>query len=66
MRVAACNETGSRRLLAMMREYDLESLDELGAHIIDTSRVGMEKAINDMPKRVLDPLHAYRRVRIAD
>jgi N-methylhydantoinase B len=48
--LAACNETGSRRLLAMMREYDLESLDELGAHIIDTSRVGMEKAINDMPK----------------
>jgi N-methylhydantoinase B/oxoprolinase/acetone carboxylase alpha subunit len=48
--LAACNETGSRRLLAMMREYELDTLDELGAHIIETSRVGMEKAINELPK----------------
>jgi N-methylhydantoinase B len=48
--LAACNETGSRRLLAMMGEYDLETLDELGTHIIETSRTGMAKAINELPK----------------
>jgi N-methylhydantoinase B len=48
--LAACNETGSRRLLTMMREYDLDTLDELGAHIITSSREGMAKAINEMPK----------------
>lgn len=48
--LAACNETGSRRLLAMMREYGLETLDELGTHIIETSRTGMAKAINELPK----------------
>ncbi|MBL4720977.1 MAG: hydantoinase B/oxoprolinase family protein, partial [Alphaproteobacteria bacterium] len=48
--LAACNETGSRRLLAMMQEYDLDTLDELGEHIITTSREGMAKAINEMPK----------------
>jgi N-methylhydantoinase B/oxoprolinase/acetone carboxylase alpha subunit len=48
--LAACNETGSRRLLSMMQEYDLDTLDELGDHIITTSREGMAKAINEMPK----------------
>jgi N-methylhydantoinase B len=48
--LVACNETGSRRLLAMMREYDLDYLDELGEHIIRTSRKGMEEAINELPK----------------
>lgn len=48
--LAACNETGSRRLLAMMREYELDTLDELGVHIIETSRAGMAKAINELPK----------------
>ena len=48
--LVACNETGSSRLLAMMAEYGLEDLDELGRHIIETSRRGMEEAINQLPK----------------
>ncbi len=48
--LAACNETGARRLLAMMKEYALESLDDLGAFIIKTSRDGMTAAIAKLPK----------------
>ncbi len=39
--LAACNDTGSRRLLDMMREFALDSLDELAAHIIGHSREAM-------------------------
>ncbi|MGZ0190662.1 MAG: hydantoinase B/oxoprolinase family protein, partial [Alphaproteobacteria bacterium] len=48
--LAACNETGAKRLLAMMVEYELDSLDELGAFIIKTSREGMTAAIAKLPK----------------
>ncbi len=48
--LVSCNETGSQRLLAMMEEYGLTTLDELGTYIIETSRSGMAKAINDLPK----------------
>ena len=48
--LVACNETGSNRLLAMMEEYALADLDQLGEHIIRTSRKGMEDAINQLPK----------------
>jgi len=46
----ACNETGSRRLVAMMREFDLRDLDVLGEEIIARSRRGMSKAIAALPK----------------
>jgi N-methylhydantoinase B len=39
--LAACNDVGGARLVAMMREFNLQSLDELGRHIIDSSRAGM-------------------------
>lgn len=48
--LAACNETGATRLLAMMAEYGLNDLDTLGHHIITESRQGMADAINKMPK----------------
>ncbi len=48
--LVACNETGSKRLLAMMAEYGLDDLEELGKHIIETSRRGMTDAINRLPK----------------
>lgn len=48
--LAACNETGATRLIAMMTEYGLESLDDLGRHIIDSSRQGMTDAIAKLPK----------------
>ena len=60
--LVACNETGSNRLLAMMEEYALADLDQLGEHIIRTSRKGMEC---DQPtaKGQLERQHADRRLR---
>jgi len=46
----ACNEIGSRRLVAMMREFDLRDLDVLGEEIISRSRRGMSEAIAALPK----------------
>ncbi len=48
--LVACNETGSRRLLAMMDEYGLDALDELGVYIIEQSRIAMNEAIAKLPK----------------
>lgn len=48
--LVACNETGRNRLLAMMEEYAMADLDQLGEHIIRTSRKGMKDAINQLPK----------------
>ncbi len=36
--LAACNDIGSRRLVAMMDEFDIDTLDRLGAHVLDKSR----------------------------
>lgn len=46
----ACNEIGSRRLTAMMREYRLGDLDVLGEEIITRSRRGMAEAIGKLPE----------------
>jgi len=46
----ACNETGSRRLLAMMHEFNLRDLDLLGEAIITRSRRGMTEAIAALPQ----------------
>ena len=48
--LAACNETGSRRLIAMMDEYDLDALDDLGVYIFTQSRNAMTAAIAQLPK----------------
>ena len=48
--LAACNETGGRRLYAMMDEYDLDDLDALGSHIIEQSRTAITAAINALPQ----------------
>jgi len=47
--LAACNETGVRRLLAMMREFELESLDRLGDFVIESSRASMLEEIRRLP-----------------
>ncbi len=39
--LAACNDTGARRLFAMMDEYGLDDLDALGRHIIEQSRTAI-------------------------
>ena len=36
--LAACNDVGARRLVEMLDEFGIESLDELGDHIIARSR----------------------------
>jgi N-methylhydantoinase B len=46
----ACNETGSRRLIAMMREFRLVELDALADAIISRSRQGMTDAISQLPQ----------------
>jgi N-methylhydantoinase B len=43
--LAACNETGGRRLLDMMAEFDLDSLDALAEHVIGQSRAAMLEEI---------------------
>ncbi len=43
--LAACNETGGRRLLAMMAEFGLETLDTLAEHVIGHSRAAMLEEI---------------------
>ncbi|MSP01394.1 MAG: hydantoinase B/oxoprolinase family protein [Acetobacteraceae bacterium] len=46
----ACNDIGGRRLLAMMREFKLNDLDQLGGEIILRSRRAMTEAIGKLPK----------------
>lgn len=45
----ACCETGSRRLAGMMEEFELDDLDPLASHIIETSRRGTLAAIAQVP-----------------
>jgi N-methylhydantoinase B len=47
--LAASNNTGLKQLDVMMDEFQLDSLDELGAHIIHHSREAMLAAIRDLP-----------------
>jgi N-methylhydantoinase B len=46
----ACNEIGSRRLVAMMREFGLRDLELLAQEIITRSRRGMSEAIAKLPQ----------------
>jgi N-methylhydantoinase B len=48
--LVACNETGARRLLAMMDEYGLDDLDDLAAHVIGASRAAMLAAVRALPR----------------
>ena len=48
--LAACNDTGSRRLLDMMREFDLDTLDGLARHVIEQSRQAMLNEIRTLPR----------------
>jgi N-methylhydantoinase B len=48
--LVACNETGGRRLVEMMREFGLADLDHLGEEIISRSRRAMAEAISKLPQ----------------
>jgi len=47
--LAACNETGCRRLLAMMDEFSLDGLDALADHVVERSRAAMLAEIRALP-----------------
>jgi len=50
--LAACNEIGSRRLVEMMDEFGLESIDGLAEHVIGNSRRAMLEEIALLPRGV--------------
>jgi N-methylhydantoinase B len=48
--LAACNDEGSRRLVEMMREFEIAHLETLGNTIIESSRQATIDAIRKLPK----------------
>jgi len=48
--LAACNETGCRRLLAMLAEFDLDDVQGLGDFVIASSRQSMLDEIAALPE----------------
>ena len=58
----SANDTGARRLSAMMQEFNLTSLAPLAKHILETSERGAREAIKAMPEGSWDyemPLDGY-------
>ncbi len=47
--LAVCNETGCRRLIEMMREFELDTLDALAETVIENSRQAMLEEIRALP-----------------
>ena len=45
----SANDTGARRLVEMMTEFKMTSLDKLGDHILKTSEKGAREAIKSLP-----------------
>jgi N-methylhydantoinase B len=48
--LAACNDEGGRRLIEMMREFELSHLETLSDDIVETSRQAMLEAIRRLPR----------------
>src|ERR687884_236083 len=56
--LAACNDEGSRRLIAMMAEFGIANLDRLGEHVIETSRQATIDAIGKLkPGKYKNAVH---------
>jgi N-methylhydantoinase B len=49
--LATCNEIGHRRLIDMMREFDLANLDGIAAFILDNSRRATIERIAALPRK---------------
>lgn len=47
--LAACNDIGCKRLVEMMREFHLDSLDALGTYICDSSKAAVMEQIAALP-----------------
>ncbi|MBC2837586.1 hydantoinase B/oxoprolinase family protein [Paragemmobacter straminiformis] len=52
--LAACNEVGHRRLIDMMDEIGLTSLDDLGAFIFSRTEAAMQERIRALPQGAWD------------
>jgi N-methylhydantoinase B len=50
--LAGCNDVGCQRLVEMMNEFEIDSLDQLGDHICDRSREATLAEIAKLPKGV--------------
>jgi len=50
--LAGCNDVGCLRLVEMMREFAIDSLDQLGDHICDRSREAVLSEIARLPRGV--------------
>jgi N-methylhydantoinase B len=48
--LAACNEDGGRRLVEMMKEFEIAHLETLGDTIVESSRQATIEAIRRLPK----------------
>ncbi len=48
--LVSANDTGARRLIEMMQEFGLKSLEPLAKHILSTSEKGAREAIKAMPE----------------
>src|SRR4029077_8131407 len=48
--LAACNDEGGRRLIEMMREFEIAHVETLGDAIYETSRAALLDAIRALPK----------------
>lgn len=47
--LVSCNDTGCRRMIDMMREFDMASVDDLAEHILTNSYKAMVEAIGRVP-----------------
>ena len=47
--LSACNHHGSRQLVDMMVEFELNSLDEVGEELLELSQAAVEKEIEALP-----------------
>ena len=50
--LTACNRKGGEQLLAMLREFELEGIDEIGRWIVETSEQAMRTQIRAVPDGV--------------
>ena len=53
MSLVSANDTGARRLVAMMEEFGLRSIDALAEHILDRSEEATREAIRGLPKALV-------------
>ena len=61
--LAACNETGHRRLIDMLAEFDLDDLTDIAAFILDHSYRATLERIAESAKDVGLQYHDHRRLR---